>query len=132
MKWYPVAVVNRSPSGPAPIERTAKIEGRAPAPILAPAPDPDVAPELDPQLALERQEVAATIPRFRVAAVIALGPWVAGFAVDWLIEPEGRPWVYLVLRLLGAAVIVISWLLTLVYVRWMNRHYDATLARLRR
>ena len=33
---------------------------------------------------------------------------------------------------LGAAVIVISWLLTLVYVRWMNRHYDATLARLRR
>jgi len=33
---------------------------------------------------------------------------------------------------LGAAVIVISWLSTLFYVRWMNRHYDATLARLRR
>jgi uncharacterized membrane protein (DUF485 family) len=33
---------------------------------------------------------------------------------------------------LGAAVIVISWLLTLVYVRWTNRHYDAALSRLRR
>lgn len=33
---------------------------------------------------------------------------------------------------LGAAVIVISWLLTLVYVRWTNRHYDAALGRLRR
>jgi uncharacterized membrane protein (DUF485 family) len=33
---------------------------------------------------------------------------------------------------LGAAVIVLSWLFTLFYVRWMNRHYDATLARLRR
>jgi uncharacterized membrane protein (DUF485 family) len=33
---------------------------------------------------------------------------------------------------LGAAVIVISWLLTLAYVRWMNRHYDSALARLRR
>jgi uncharacterized membrane protein (DUF485 family) len=30
---------------------------------------------------------------------------------------------------LGAAVIVISWLLTLVYVRWANTHYDAGLAR---
>jgi uncharacterized membrane protein (DUF485 family) len=33
---------------------------------------------------------------------------------------------------LGAAVIVISWVLTLVYVRWTNRHYDAALSRLRR
>ena len=33
---------------------------------------------------------------------------------------------------LGAAVIVISWLLTLAYVRWTNRHYDAALGRLRR
>lgn len=33
---------------------------------------------------------------------------------------------------LGAAVIVLSWLLTLVYVRWTNRHYDAALGRLRR
>ena len=31
--------------------------------------------------------------------------------------------------LLGAMVIVVSWLLTYVYVRWANRHYDEALAR---
>ena len=33
--------------------------------------------------------------------------------------------------LLGALVIVVSWLLTLIYVRWANRHYDAALDELR-
>jgi uncharacterized membrane protein (DUF485 family) len=33
--------------------------------------------------------------------------------------------------LLGALVIVASWLLTWVYVRWANTHYDAALHRLR-
>jgi uncharacterized membrane protein (DUF485 family) len=33
--------------------------------------------------------------------------------------------------LLGALVIVASWLLTLVYVRWANTHYDAKLDRLK-
>ena len=33
---------------------------------------------------------------------------------------------------LGAAVIVVAWLLTWVYVRWANRHYDASLRGLRR
>jgi uncharacterized membrane protein (DUF485 family) len=33
--------------------------------------------------------------------------------------------------LLGALVIVISWLLTLVYVGWANRRYDRELAALR-
>ena len=33
--------------------------------------------------------------------------------------------------LLGALVIVASWLLTLGYVRWANRHYDPELERLR-
>ena len=32
--------------------------------------------------------------------------------------------------LLGALVIVASWVLTWVYVRWANRHYDTELARL--
>ena len=32
--------------------------------------------------------------------------------------------------LLGALVIVASWLLTWVYVRWANRHYDPALRRL--
>ena len=34
--------------------------------------------------------------------------------------------------LLGALVIVLSWVLTWVYVRWANTHYDAGLAELRR
>lgn len=33
--------------------------------------------------------------------------------------------------LLGALVIVCSWFLTWVYVRWANTHYDAALDRLR-
>lgn len=33
--------------------------------------------------------------------------------------------------LLGALVIVISWLLTWVYMRWANRHYDPALKQLR-
>jgi uncharacterized membrane protein (DUF485 family) len=32
---------------------------------------------------------------------------------------------------LGALVILLSWLLTWVYVRWANTHYDAALDRLR-
>lgn len=33
--------------------------------------------------------------------------------------------------LLGASVIVVSWALTFVYVRWANRHYDGALEKLR-
>ena len=33
--------------------------------------------------------------------------------------------------LLGASVIVVAWVLTWVYVRWANTHYDAALRRLR-
>lgn len=33
--------------------------------------------------------------------------------------------------LLGAVVIVTAWVLIWVYVRWANRHYDATVASLR-
>lgn len=32
---------------------------------------------------------------------------------------------------IGAAVIVIAWVLTALYVVWANRHYDAEVARLR-
>jgi uncharacterized membrane protein (DUF485 family) len=34
--------------------------------------------------------------------------------------------------LLGALVIVVAWLLTWIYVRWANTHYDASIDRLRR
>lgn len=33
--------------------------------------------------------------------------------------------------LLGALVILVSWVLTWAYVRWANKHYDPELARLR-
>ena len=33
--------------------------------------------------------------------------------------------------LLGALVIVLSWISTLIYVRWSNRHYDDALERLK-
>jgi uncharacterized membrane protein (DUF485 family) len=33
--------------------------------------------------------------------------------------------------LLGASVILVAWVLTWVYVRWANTHYDAALERLR-
>lgn len=33
--------------------------------------------------------------------------------------------------LLGALVILVAWLLTGIYVRWANRHYDAALAKMR-
>jgi uncharacterized membrane protein (DUF485 family) len=32
---------------------------------------------------------------------------------------------------LGASVIVVAWLLTGIYVRWANKHYDAAIHRLR-
>jgi uncharacterized membrane protein (DUF485 family) len=34
--------------------------------------------------------------------------------------------------LLGVVVIISSWLLTWIYVRWANRHYDAELQRFRK
>ena len=34
--------------------------------------------------------------------------------------------------LLGALVIVVSWLLTWIYVRWANRHYDVHLDTIKR
>ena len=34
--------------------------------------------------------------------------------------------------LLGAGVIVVAWILTWVYVRWANSHYDRALAELRK
>ena len=33
--------------------------------------------------------------------------------------------------LLGALVIVVAWVLTWIYVRWANRHYDASVQGLR-
>ena len=34
--------------------------------------------------------------------------------------------------LLGALLIAVAWVLTWIYIRWANTHYDASLTRLRR
>ena len=48
-----------------------------------------------------------------------------------LLATELRPGLSLGIAL-GALVIVISWLLTWLYVRWANRHYDAAIDELRK
>jgi uncharacterized membrane protein (DUF485 family) len=75
--------------------------------------------------------------RFRVALALTLAVMVAyfgfillvAFAPGWLagLVAAGLSRGILV----GALVIVLSWLSTAVYVRWMNRNYDDALARLR-
>jgi uncharacterized membrane protein (DUF485 family) len=75
--------------------------------------------------------------RWRVAIVLTAAMLATYFGflllVAWNKELLGRivaPGLSLGI-LLGALVIVIAWVLTGVYVRWANRHYDAELARLR-
>jgi uncharacterized membrane protein (DUF485 family) len=75
--------------------------------------------------------------RARVAGALTLAVVVVYFGFILLIA-FSKPLLATLLRpgltlgiLLGALVIVFSWLLTLVYVRWANRHYDAALDELR-
>lgn len=48
-------------------------------------------------------------------------------ALGWLLAPGLSLGI-----LLGAAVIVVSWMLTWIYVRWANTYYDAAVRDLRR
>jgi uncharacterized membrane protein (DUF485 family) len=75
--------------------------------------------------------------RARVAGTLTVAVVVVYFGFILLIA-FSKPLLATLLRpgltlgiLLGALVIVISWLSTLVYVRWANRHYDAALDELR-
>ncbi len=75
--------------------------------------------------------------RARVAGALTLAVVVIYFGFILLIA-FSKPLLATLLRpgltlgiLLGALVIVVSWLLTLVYVRWANRHYDAAVDELR-
>ncbi len=81
------------------------------------------------QLAARRMRLALTL----TGAMIAL---YFGFI---LLIAFNKPMMGTLLRpglsigiLSGAAVIVVSWLLTWVYVRWTNRHYDTALDELTR
>jgi uncharacterized membrane protein (DUF485 family) len=76
--------------------------------------------------------------RARVAGALTAAVVVVYFGFILLIA-YAKPLLATLLRpglslgiLLGALVIVISWLLTFVYVRWANRHYDAALEELRK
>jgi len=85
----------------------------------------------------EQQLAALAAARWRIALALTVAMVVLYFGFILLIA-YAKP--LLATRvtaglslgiLLGALVIVASWLLTWVYVRWANTHYDAALHRLR-
>ena len=87
----------------------------------------------DRNAALER--LAARRARIACALTAAVMAVYFGFILliayaKPLLATKLRPGLSLGIAL-GALVIVISWLLTWLYVRWANRHYDAALDELR-
>jgi len=80
-------------------------------------------------------QLAATRWRLQIALTLAMVALYFGFIL--LIAYDKELLARLIVPglslgiLLGALVIVSSWLLTWVYVRWANTHYDAELDRLR-
>ena len=81
------------------------------------------------RLAAARDRIAAALTACVVALYFGFLLLVA-FAKPWLATPI-VPGLSVGIAL-GALVIVLSWLSTLVYVRWANRRYDAALDRIRR
>ena len=81
------------------------------------------------RLAAARARVAGTL----TAAVVGIYFGFIGLIAyaKPLLATRLRPGLSLGI-LLGALVIVVSWLLTWVYVRWANRSYDAALDELRK
>jgi uncharacterized membrane protein (DUF485 family) len=82
------------------------------------------------------QELARA--RARIATILTLAMIVLYFGFVTLIAFDKPLMGKLITRglslgiLLGALVIVGSWLLTYVYVRWANNHYDAAVGRIER
>jgi uncharacterized membrane protein (DUF485 family) len=81
---------------------------------------------------------AVSAARWRVAVTLTAAMMTAYFGFVLLVAFD-KPLLGRLLApglslgmLLGAGVIVVAWLLTWIYVRWANRHYDAALAGLRR
>ncbi|MEO7097444.1 MAG: DUF485 domain-containing protein [Polyangiales bacterium] len=75
--------------------------------------------------------------RMRLAAVLTLATMATYFGFILLVAFDkpllGRqlaPGLSVGIAL-GAVVIVVAWLLTGIYVRWANKHYDAAIHRLR-
>ena len=79
---------------------------------------------------------ALAAQRLRIAITLTIAMIVLYFGFILLIA-YGRPLLATLVApgltlgiLLGALVIVVSWLLTYVYVRWANTHYDAAVRQL--
>jgi len=81
---------------------------------------------------------ALTAARWRIAIVLTIGMMVLYFGFILLVAYNKPLLGRLIVNglsvgiLLGALVILASWLLIYVYVRWANKHYDANVERLRR
>ena len=76
--------------------------------------------------------------RFRIAGLLTVAMIILYFGFGSLVAFGGGFLARLVMPglslgiLLGALVIVISWLLTWVYVHWANKHYDPAQAEYKR
>ena len=80
---------------------------------------------------------AVSAARWRVAISLTMAMMVAYFGFILLVA-FNKPLLGSILvpglslgMLLGALVIVAAWVLTWIYVRWANTHYDASVDRLR-
>jgi uncharacterized membrane protein (DUF485 family) len=81
---------------------------------------------------------AVSAARWRVAVSLTIAMMVVYFGFILLVA-FNKPLLGTVLvpglslgMLLGVLVIVVAWALTWTYVRWANRHYDASVLELRR
>ena len=81
---------------------------------------------------------AVSAARWRVAISLTIAMMVAYFGFILLVA-FNKPLLGSIVApglslgmLLGALVIVAAWVLTWIYVRWANTHYDASIDRLRR
>jgi uncharacterized membrane protein (DUF485 family) len=97
---------------------------------------PDRDAQLEPQREARLHRLAAARARVATSLTAAVVALYFGFI---LLIAFAKPWLATKLApglslgiALGAGVIVLAWLSTLVYVRWANRHYDAAVEELRR
>lgn len=81
---------------------------------------------------------AVSAARWRVALALTVAMMAAYFGFILLVAFNKPLLGTLVARglslgmLLGALVIVVAWVLTWIYVRWANAHYDSSVSGLRR
>ena len=81
---------------------------------------------------------AVSAARWRIAIALTIAMMVAYFGFILLVA-FNKPLLGTLIApglslgmLLGALVIVVAWVLIWIYVRWANRHYDASIQGLRR